>query len=162
MRVPTSAKPSSPTLKHGAFPLLARPFRGLRICPLKYVRLHGVKGIRRICKPPRGKMLFHLPQERIALVVASKLNRNASLVIRRGRGRRAELAHAQPSQPGQRRPSQLIDHGRLLPRLPKTKKTARPMAVTINKLMASTNRKVRQPSAAEGSPSRKASRQFWK
>ncbi len=128
----------------------------------QHVRLHCVEGIRRIRKPPGRKMLFNLQQERIALIVAYKLNRNASLVVRRICRRRAKFAHAQTSQPGQRRPSQLIDHGWLLLRGRKTMKTARLMAKTINKPIESTSKKVRQPSAPEESPRCRASRQFPK
>src|SRR5882672_5846117 len=126
----------------------------------QHVRLHCVEGIRRIRKPPGRKILFNLQQERIALIVAYKLNRHASLVVWRVCRCRLKFTHAQSAQPWQRRPSQLIDHGWLLPRGRKTKKTATPMAVTINKPIESTSKKVRQPSAPEESPRCKASRQF--
>jgi len=122
------------------------------------VRLHRIKGIRRIRKPPCCKILFDLPQERIALVVACKLNRHPALVVRCGRRRRAKLANAQPAQPRQRRPSQLINHGWLLPRGRKTKKITKPKANTIKSPMESATRKVRQLSAPDPSPSRAAPR----
>src|SRR3979411_1088803 len=75
----------------------------------QHVSLHRVERIRSIRKPPRRKMLFELPQKRIALVVASKLNGRATLVIGRSCRRRAKPAATQAPQPWQCRPSQLIE-----------------------------------------------------
>src|SRR5207253_4699461 len=77
----------------------------------QHIGLHGVEGLRRVRKPPGRKMLFDLPQKRVALVVAWKFNGYAALVVRRFRGRGAKPAATQSPQPRQRRPSQLINHG---------------------------------------------------
>jgi len=45
----------------------ALTLRGL----LDHVCFHGVERIRRICKPPRRKLLFQLPQEHIAFGIAA-------------------------------------------------------------------------------------------
>src|SRR2546429_1210989 len=103
-------------------------------------------------------MLFELPKKCIALVVACQFNRHAALVIGRRGGRRAKLAAAQPPQSRQSRPSQLINHGRLLRRGRKTKKIIRPKANTIKSPMESATKKVRQLSALDASLSRTAPR----
>src|SRR6266403_5492183 len=121
---------------------------------LQNERFHGVESIGRIAKAACRKRRLDFTQERIALSITCKLNRHASLGVRRSYRRRAKFAHAQSAQPGQRCPSQLIDHGWLLLRGRKTKKTARPTAVTTNKPIESTSKKVRQPSAPEDSPRR--------
>jgi hypothetical protein len=126
---------------------------------LDHVVLHGVERVRRICKPPRRKMLFQLPQKRIALSIAGKLNRHAAFVVRRSRRRRAKFAATQSPQPRQRRPPQLINHGWPSPRGRKTKKITTPNANTIASPIESATKKVRQPSAADESASRTAPRQ---
>jgi hypothetical protein len=129
---------------------------------IEHISLYRVKGVGGVGKPSCGKRRFDLAQKRVEIRFACKLNRNASLVVRRVCRRRAKLAHAQPSQPGERCPSQLIDHGWLLLRSRKTKKTAKATAKTINKPIESASKKVRQPCAPEESPRRSASRQFRK
>jgi len=132
----------------------ALTFRGV----LDRVRLHRVERVRRIRKPPRRKIFFKLPQKRITFSFASKFNSHSTLVIWRRCRRRAKRAATQSPQPGQCRPSQLINHGWLLPRGRKTKKITRPKANTINSPMESATKKVRQLSAPEPSPSRTAPR----
>ncbi len=122
------------------------------------VRLHRVESVRRIRKPPRRKMLFELLQKRNTFGFASKFNRHAALIVWRGRRRGAKFTHPQSPQPGQSRPPQLINHGWLLPRGRKTKKTTRPKANTIKSPIESPTRKVRQPSAPDPSPSPTAPR----
>jgi hypothetical protein len=126
---------------------------------LYHVRLYGIERIRRICKPPRRKLLFQLPQEHFAFGIACKLNCHATLVVWRFRWRRAKFAATQPPQPWQRRPSQLVNHGWLLLRGRNTKKITRPNAATIKRPIESATKKVRQPSAVDESAIRTAPRQ---
>src|SRR6266478_4831621 len=104
-------------------------------------------------------MLFELPQEFITVDAVGKFNRHAALIVRRSCGRSAKFTHAQTPQPGQRRPPQLINHGRLLLRGRKTKKITSPKPSTIKTPMESAAKKVRQLSAPDPSPIRRAPRQ---
>src|SRR5207302_3299602 len=74
------------------------------------VGLHGVERIRSAEESPCRKGLLDIVQERVALRMARKVNRHAVLLIRRIRGGRAKLAHANSPQPRQCRPTQLVEH----------------------------------------------------
>jgi len=82
-------------------------------------------------------MLFDLPQEFITVDAVGKFNRRAALIVRRSCGRGAKFTHPQTPQPRQRRPPQLINHGRLLLRGRKTKKITSPKPSTIKSPMES-------------------------
>src|SRR5271169_3887448 len=98
---------------------------------LQDVRLHRIESVRRICEPPRCKILFDLAQKRVALGFACKLNCYTAFVVRRYRRRRAKVTATQSSQPRQRRPAQLINHGWPLLRGRRTKKITKPSPMTI-------------------------------
>src|SRR5258708_32068896 len=104
-------------------------------------------------------MLSDLPQKFIAVGGAGKNNRHAALIVRRSCGRGAKFTHAQTPQPRQRRPPQLINHGRLLLRGRKTKKITSPKPSTIKSPMESAAKKVRQLAVPGPSPIRTAPRQ---
>src|SRR5947207_11523538 len=125
----------------------------------QHIGLHGVEGLRRIRKPPGRKMLFDLPQKHVALVVASKFNGHAALVVRRFGGRGAKPAATQSPQPRQRGPSQLINHGWLGLGGGKTSQITRPKANTIKSPITSATKNSRQLAAPDLSLSRRASRQ---
>src|SRR5256885_2515740 len=125
----------------------------------QHIGFHGVEGLRRVRKPPGRKMLFDLPQKRVALVVAWKFNGHAAFVSRPFRGRGAKPAATQPPHPRQRRPSQLINHGWLGLRGRKTRKITTPKANTIKSPITSATKKSRQLAAPDLSLSPRASRQ---
>ena len=78
---------------------------------IEHIRLHAIERIGGVGKSPRRKLRFNQPQKRIALLIISKVERNASFVVRRSRRCGAEFAHVQPVQARQCRPSDLINHG---------------------------------------------------
>src|SRR5258706_568838 len=77
---------------------------------LKNVGFHGVESISCVCETARREILLKLLQEVVALRLGGEFHGDARLVIRRCRWRGAKIAAAQPAQPRQRAPAQLVHH----------------------------------------------------
>src|SRR6266446_3467708 len=93
-----------------------RSFAALRMtalssCALQHKSLHGIEGVGCVGETLRREMLFKLAHKVVALIFRGEFNRHATFVVRRYRGRGAKLGAAQPAQPGQCAPAELVHHG---------------------------------------------------
>src|ERR1700737_629146 len=87
---PILAKLSSFISRPGAFLTLTNSFPYV----LEYECFHCIEGVGCVCETALCKMLFELAHKSIALVLRCKIDRYASLVVWRCRGRGAKITAA--------------------------------------------------------------------